>query len=83
MKNGKPNSMEERLERLEADVKEIKTLLQTQQAAKEPWWKPFVGMFANDPVAEEVRKITDAIRAKERRKARRKTARKKKQTVGG
>jgi hypothetical protein len=83
MKNGKPIDWEARLERLEADVKEIKAMLQAQQEPKEPWWKSSVGMFANDPVADEVRKMTDEIRAKERRGARRKPARKKKQPVGG
>jgi hypothetical protein len=82
MKNGKPTDWEKRLERLEADVNDIKKMLQAQKP-KEPWWEPFVGMFANDPVADEVRKITEKMREKERRKAKRKPARKKKQTVGG
>jgi hypothetical protein len=83
MKNGKPVDLEGRLQSLEADVKEIKEMLQAQHSPNEPGWKSFVGMFANDPVADEVRKITDEIREKERRQARRKPARKKKQPVGG
>jgi hypothetical protein len=74
MKNGKPIDWEARLEQLEADVKEIKAMLQAQQELKEPWWKSVVGSFANDPVAEEVRKIIDETREKERRKARSKPA---------
>ena len=82
MKNGKPLNLDERLERLEADVQEIKALLQSEQATKEPWWEPFVGMFANDPVADEVRKIVEENHERERRKARRKPVRKKKQPAG-
>ena len=36
-----------------------------------------LGMFANDPVAEEVRKMVEETREKERRKARRARSRKK------
>lgn len=83
MNNGKKIDVEERLKRLEADILEIKAMLQAQQEPKEHWWKPFVGMFANDPVAEEVNKMIEETREKERRKARRKPVRKKKQSVGG
>ena len=76
MKNGKPVDLEMRLERLEADVKEIKTLLQARPATGQAWWKPFVGMFENDPAAEEVDKIMRENREKERRKARRTRSRK-------
>ena len=82
MKNGKPPNFEERMTRLEADVREIKAMLEAQQKPTEPWWKPFVGMYANDPVADEVRKIVEENHERERRKALRKPARKKKQTAG-
>jgi hypothetical protein len=72
MKNGKPNALEARLERLEADVKDIKAMLEAQQPAKPATWKDFVGIFANDPVAEEVDRIVRENREKERRRARRK-----------
>ena len=71
MKNGKPVSLEERLEHLEADVKEIKSLLQAQQEPKEPWWKALVGMYENDPAFEEVDRIIRENREKQRRQARR------------
>jgi hypothetical protein len=77
MKNGKPANLETRLERLEADVKEIKAMLQAQPESKGASWRSFVGMFANDPVADEVRKITEEIQEKERRKARRARSKKK------
>ena len=77
MKNGKPTDWEARLGRLEADVKEIKALLQAKQEPKEAWWKPFVGIFENDPVADEVRKIIEETREKERQKARRARPKKK------
>jgi hypothetical protein len=82
MKNGKAIDWEGRLARLEADVQEIKAMLQTQRTSQEPWWKSFVGMYANDPVADEVRKITEEIRDKERRKARRTPTRKKSNVSG-
>jgi len=74
MKNGKPIDWESRLQRLEADVKDIKALLQAQQ---QQGWKAVVGAFANDPVFDEIRKITDELREKERRRARRKPAKQK------
>jgi hypothetical protein len=77
MKNGKPVSLEQRLDRLEADVKEIKTALEAQRTSRQPTWRDFVGIFENDPVAEEVRKFTEEMREKERRKARRTRAKSK------
>jgi hypothetical protein len=70
MKNGKQIEWEARLERLEADVKEIKSMLQAQQP-KEPWWKAVVGTFEGDPVFEEISRLGAEIREKERQKARR------------
>ena len=82
MKNGKAIDWQARLERLEADVREIKSLLQAQLQSKEPWWKSVVGSFANDPIAAEVRKLTDERREKERQRARRRGAKAKKKTAG-
>ena len=66
MKNGKPVSLEERLKTLEADVKEIKAMLQARPAGnndpKKSWWEEMIGVFANDPVADEVRKIVEENR---------------------
>jgi hypothetical protein len=70
MKNGKLVDFEQRLSRLEADVKEIK-ILEAQQRPRQSSWKDFVGVLENDPVAEEARKISDAMRERERRRARR------------
>jgi hypothetical protein len=77
MKNGKPATMEARLDRLEADVKEIKAMLRAQQEPKEPWWKSIVGSQANDPIAAEVNRQIAETREKERRKARQARAKKK------
>ncbi len=77
MKNGKPIDWEARLERLEADVKEIKALLQAQQEPKEPWWKRVVGSHADDPVAHEIIQLGLEVREKDREKARRRFAKKK------
>jgi hypothetical protein len=78
MKNGKPIDLQTRLERLEADVKEIKAMLQAQQEPKKPWWENMVGVFANDPVYEEIIKLGLEVREKDRRKARRARAKAKK-----
>lgn len=72
MKNGKPVSLEQRLLRLEADVDELKATLRAQQEPKKPWWEEMVGVFANDPVFEEVDRIVQENREKERKRARRK-----------
>ena len=82
MKNGKPIDWAARLQRLEADVLEIKDLLKGRQQSKAPWWESVVGIYANDPAAEEVRRIVEANREKERRKARRARPRKKAQSAG-
>jgi hypothetical protein len=82
MKNGKPIDWETRLESLEADVKEIKTMLQAQQKPEEPWWESVVGAFADDPVYAEIRRLTEEISEKERRKARRTRPKKKTRSVG-
>jgi len=73
MKNGKAISLKERLERLEADVQEIKTLLHAQQP-KEPWWKSVVGTFPDDPVFNEIIRLGLEVREKDREKARRRFA---------
>ena len=75
MKNGKPIDLAARLERLEADVKEIKALLQAQQQPQ--GWKAVVGAFADDPVFEEITRLGAEIREKERKKARRSRAKQK------
>lgn len=71
MKNGKPINLDERLTRLEADVREIKAMLAAQQKPKEPSWKDFVGMYENDPAFEEVDRIVRENQEKQRRQARR------------
>ena len=69
MKNGKAINWEARLERLEADMKEIKAMLQAQQPKQ--GWKAIVGAFADDPVYEEILRLGNEVREKERRKVRR------------
>ena len=64
VKNGKPNQFEARLDRLEADVKEIKALLQAQQPPREAWWKSVVGSMAGDPVFAEITRLGAEIREK-------------------
>jgi len=65
MKNGKPNQISKaRLKRLEADIKEIKALLQDREEPKEPWWEKVVGTFANDPVGHEIIRLGLEVREK-------------------
>lgn len=71
MKNGKHTMMDDRLDRLEAKVKEIKAMLQARQEPEEPWWEKIVGTYANDPIALQVDKEIAEIREKQRRRARR------------
>jgi hypothetical protein len=68
MKNGKPNELEARLARLETDVKDIKAMLEAQRPLG---WKAIVGTFADDPVFEEILRLGNEVREKERRKSRR------------
>lgn len=72
MNNGKPIDWETRLSRLEADVQEIKALLQAQQPK---WWKGVVGSFADNDAFEEATRLGREIREKEREKAREKARR--------
>ena len=72
MKNGKPTNIETRLESLEEAVNEIKIMLQALQPPKQASWKDFVGMFADNPAAEEVDRIVRENRERQRRQARRK-----------
>jgi hypothetical protein len=67
MKNGKPTDWEARLERLEAEMKEIKAMLEAQQPQG---WKAVAGAFAADPVFEEILRLGNEVREKERRKIR-------------
>lgn len=71
MKNGKPIDLESRLKRLEADVAEIKALLQAQQPQG---WRAVLGAFADDPVFDEILRLGNEVREKERRIARRQRA---------
>ena len=70
MKNGKPISLGARIDRLEADVKEIRALLLALQPQPQGW-KAVVGTFADDPVFEEILRLGNEVREKERRKIRR------------
>jgi hypothetical protein len=75
MKNGKQVDWDARLARLEAEMKEIKALLQAQQQPKKPWWEEIAGTFANDPIYEEIINLGLEVREKDREKARRAWAR--------
>jgi hypothetical protein len=46
-------SLEERMSALEAEVERLKRKSESPRHAADPWWKPFVGAFENDPLFEE------------------------------
>jgi hypothetical protein len=70
MKNGKPMDLETRLESLEADVREIKAMLEAQRPKQ--GWKAIAGTFADDPVFAEILRLGNEVREKERAAFRRK-----------
>ncbi len=46
--------LEKRLEVVEREVEELKRLLSKDKVEKEPWYIRNAGMFANDPVFDEI-----------------------------
>ena len=44
--------MQERLDRIEEEIRQIKTLLKPK--GQQPWWEEFAGMFKDSPLFDEV-----------------------------
>ena len=65
------STVEERLERIEAAVNEIREMLKAgpREPGPNDFWRTF-GMFENDPVFEEIMAEGAKIREAERREAR-------------
>lgn len=58
--------MEERLDRIEEELRQIKALLKPKQD-DQPWWQEFVGVFANNPLFDEVVKDIEKERRKDKK----------------
>lgn len=69
MKNGKAITIRERLQKLEQEVEQLRSFVETRVETKD--WRSIVGSHAGDPVFEEIVRLGQAFREAERRKARR------------
>lgn len=62
--------LEKRIEVLEREVEELKRQLKKGKAKEEPWYDRVAGMFANDPVFDEIvergRQYRESLRPKSR-----------------
>ena len=62
--------LEARVKQLEADVRDLKARLQTEPES--PWYRQILGMFADDPVFDEIVRLGGELRAAERHRLQRK-----------
>jgi len=62
--------LEARVKQLEAEVRDLKTRLQT--VPESPWYRQILGSLANDPVFDEIVRLGRDLRAAERNPPRRK-----------
>jgi hypothetical protein len=69
MKNGKSNNWEARLTRLERKVEQISAMLEANPS--KPGWQSLVGVFADDPVFADIRRVTKELIEKERERDKR------------
>jgi hypothetical protein len=58
-------SVEQRLARLEDEVRKIKEQLGTTSEDGEPWWKSIIGTHENDPDFAEIVRLGREIREKD------------------
>lgn len=73
MKNGKAINWEARLTHLEEDVRQIKAML--ERGSTKPGWQAMVGVFADDPVYADIRRVTMDLIEKERERDKRRMSR--------
>lgn len=69
MKNGKFDALDQRLQRLEDEVRQLRATIEAQIEPK--GWQSIAGSHAGDPVFAEITRLGREIRESERRKARR------------
>ena len=60
----KTNQIEDRLNRVERELKELKALVADKQ--KIPWWQQICGDFKDDPVFEDIIRRGAKLRKKDR-----------------
>jgi hypothetical protein len=49
--------IEKRLDKLEAEIAQIKLTIAEQTTTNQPWWEEIIGSFADDPAFEEAMEI--------------------------
>ena len=64
----KTSQIEDRLSRVERELKEIKALVAGQE--KTPWWQQICGDFKDDPVFDDIIRRGAKLRKKDRPGAR-------------
>lgn len=56
-------SLEERVNALECEMREVKSALKTNHGIpQQPWWEQLAGMFKDDPLFDEIIKAGHAYR---------------------
>jgi hypothetical protein len=62
----KPETVEQRLEILEAEVAFIKNQLKIAPPMTKPWWEKIVGTFVNNPAYDEAMQLGREYRESQR-----------------
>ncbi len=47
-------ALEKRIETLEQEIHQIKSLISKQKISEKPWWEKNAGIFKEDPVFDEI-----------------------------
>jgi len=63
MTDTKLQELEQKVARLEADIRELRGLI--SDGTSKPWWERTAGMFKNDPVWAEIVRLGQKIRREE------------------
>ena len=64
----KTSQLEERLAKVERELKELKAALKSENDA--PWWQQITGDFKDDPVFDEIVRLGAAIQKADRKRSR-------------